>query len=376
MSVRSGSAATWIVRCAPGPGVRVAVKDLVDLRGFPTTAGCAAVAATADVAEADAACLAGVRASVEEGRASIAGKANLHELALGVTGINSWSGTPVNPLDPRRVPGGSSSGSAVAVATGEADVAVGTDTGGSVRIPAACCGVVGLKTTFGRIPTAGVRPLAPALDTVGPIARDVNGLVAGMALLEPGFVEDAGWTPSGVGRLSLPAAPVIDEAIDAALAAASVRSVPVELPLWSDATHAGLRLLSAEAWTVNGHLVATGEVGADVAARLEIGARTTQGELAAASVVAGRWRAELARVFERVDVVALPTLLDVPPLLEDAAQMMKLRVTVPVNLAGVPAISLPVPAGSLPASLQIMGPLGSEERLVALARRIEAAVAR
>ncbi len=334
------------------------------------------MAATADVAEADAACLAGVRASVEEGRASIAGKANLHELALGVTGINSWSGTPVNPLDPRRVPGGSSSGSAVAVATGEADVAVGTDTGGSVRIPAACCGVVGLKTTFGRIPTAGVRPLAPALDTVGPIARDVNGLVAGMALLEPGFVEDAGWTPSGVGRLSLPAAPVIDEAIDAALAAASVRSVPVELPLWSDATHAGLRLLSAEAWTVNGHLVATGEVGADVAARLEIGARTTQGELAAASVVAGRWRAELARVFERVDVVALPTLLDVPPLLEDAAQMMKLRVTVPVNLAGVPAISLPVPAGSLPASLQIMGPLGSEERLVALARRIEAAVAR
>src|SRR6185312_11722115 len=131
----------------------------------------------------DAACLAGARAA----GARIVGRTNLHELALGVTGINPWYGTPVNPLDPSRVPGGSSSGSAVAVATGEADVAYGSDTGGSVRIPSACCGTAGLKTTWGRIPLDGVWPLSPSFDTVGPMARDIGGLVTGMQLLEPGF---------------------------------------------------------------------------------------------------------------------------------------------------------------------------------------------
>ena len=131
----------------------------------------------------DAVCMAGARAA----GARIVGRTNLHELALGVTGVNPWYGTPVNPLDPTLVPGGSSSGSAVAVATGEADVAYGSDTGGSVRIPAACCGTAGLKTTWGRIPLGGVWPLSPSFDTVGPMARDVAGLVLGMQLLEPGF---------------------------------------------------------------------------------------------------------------------------------------------------------------------------------------------
>lgn len=368
--------ATWIVRCTPGPGTRVAVKDLVDVRGLPTTAGCAAVAEHARPADVDAGCLAGLRAAIAEGRASIAGKVNLHELALGITGINPWYGTPVNPLDPRRVPGGSSSGSAVAVADDEADVAIGSDTGGSVRIPAACCGVVGLKTTWGRIPTVGVRALAPSFDTVGPLARDVEGVVAGMALLEPGFSEEVGWMPSAVGRVVLPAAPTVDAAIDAALAATGLRVEPVTLAGWEGATRAGLCQLGAEAWDVNGHLVETGKVGDDVVARLTAGGRTTEEELAAAATVAGQWKAELAGVFERVDVLALPTMLDFPPLLEDAQTMSTSRATVPVNVAGVPAIALPVPASPVPASLQLVGPLGSEERLVALARRVEAAVAR
>lgn len=367
---------TWIVRCTPGPGVRVAVKDLVDVRGMPTTAACPAVAEHATVADADAACLVGVRAAVAEGRASIAGKVNLHEIALGITGINPWYGTPVNPLDPGRVPGGSSSGSAVAVADDEADVAIGSDTGGSVRIPAACCGVVGLKTTWGRIPTAGVRALAPSFDTVGPLARDVGGIVAGMALLEPGFSEEVGWVPAAVGRLLLSAAPPVDAAIDAALGAASLRVEPVTLTGWEGATRAGLCRLGAEAWGTNGHLVATGKVGDDVVARLTAGSRTTKEELEAAAKVAEQWKAELAEVFERVDVLALPTMLDFPPLIEDAQSMTTSRATVPVNVAGVPAISLPVPASPLPASLQLVGPPGSEERLVALARRVEAAVSR
>ena len=128
------------------------------------------------------------------------GKANLHELALGASGVNEYFGTPVNPLDPGRVPGGSSSGSAVAVADGEADLAYGSDTGGSVRVPAAFCGIAGLKTTHGRISLAGVWPLAPSMDTIGPMARDVAGVAAGMALLEPGFSVDRA-PATRVGRI-------------------------------------------------------------------------------------------------------------------------------------------------------------------------------
>ncbi|MDQ1695291.1 MAG: amidase, partial [Frankiaceae bacterium] len=175
---------TFITRLdAAGSGPRIAVKDLIDVEGVPTTGGCRAIERTAQPATRDAACMAGARAA----DARLVGKANLHELAMLPLGTNPWFGTPTNPLDPALIPGGSSSGSAVAVATDEADVGYGSDTGGSVRIPAACCGVAGLKTTYGRISLDGVLPLAPSLDTIGPIARDVAGLELGMQLLEAGF---------------------------------------------------------------------------------------------------------------------------------------------------------------------------------------------
>src|ERR1700720_264766 len=235
---------TFITRYeTAGPGVRLAVKDLIDMEGQPTTAGCRAVASSAQPAPADAACLAGARAA----GARIVGCTNLHELALGVTGINPWFGTPVNPLDPERAPGGSSSGSAVAVAVDEADVAYGTDTGGSVRIPAACCGVAGLKTTWGRVPVAGVWPLSPSFDTVGPMARDVGGLVLGMELLEPGFAVE---TRAGfrAARLRVDADPFIDAAVDSALAAPEWQVSDAELPGCYDATAAAGMLIVAEAW--------------------------------------------------------------------------------------------------------------------------------
>ena len=190
-----------------GSGIRLAVKDLIDMRGELTTAGCRAVADACDAGRgATPRAWPGPRAAA----ARIVGRTNLHELALGVTGVNPWFGTPVNPLDPALVPGGSSSGSAVAVATGEADVAYGSDTGGSVRIPSACCGTAGLKTTWGRIPLDGVWPLSPSFDTVGPMARDVAGLVAGMQLLEPGFsvADPGGGDGPVVARLPIDAEPV------------------------------------------------------------------------------------------------------------------------------------------------------------------------
>src|ERR1039457_7100746 len=178
---------------------------------------------------------------------ALSAKANLYELAVGASGVNEWFGTPRNPLDPELVPGGSSSGSAVAVADGEAEIAYGSDTGGSIRVPSAFCGTVGLKTTHGRVPLAGVWPLAPSLDTVGPMASTVTGVTEGMALLEPGFRADP-QPATRVGRLRLPDV-VTDARIDAAVDAALIRSgldvLDVELPDWLEALRAGGAILVA-----------------------------------------------------------------------------------------------------------------------------------
>ena len=359
------------------PGLRVAVKDLIDVAGLPTTAGSRAVAAQAAPAASDASCLAGLRAAAARGEAHFVGKTNLHELAYGISGINRAFGTPVNPLDPARVPGGSSSGSAVAVGSGEADVAFGSDTGGSIRIPAACCGVAGLKTTWGRIPLTGVRPLSPSLDTVGPMARDVAGLVAGMALLEPGFTMTAG-SPRLVGRVNIDADPVIDAAVDAALAATGWPVVPVVLDGLEAATAAAMTVLDAEAWASNGVLARTApdQIGHDVLARLRHAGSTTEAALRTAWIQAAVWRASVARLWDRVGLLALPTLLGFPPTLEHSRDMRQIRgVTSAVNLAGVPALALPVPSGGpLPASIQLIGPAGAEDRLLAAGAALEQAV--
>ena len=364
---------TFITRLeTSGTGVRLAVKDLIDMEGIPTTAGCRAVADSALPARSDAACLAGARAA----GARIVGRTNLHELAFGVTGVNPWFGTPVNPLDPGRVPGGSSSGSAVAVATGEADVAYGSDTGGSVRIPSACCGTVGLKTTWGRIPLEGVWPLSPSFDTVGPMARDVAGVEVGMALLEPGFTA-AGRSVGRVGRLRVEADPLIDAAIDRALAATGWEIVDIDMPEWNSvATTAGL-LLIAEAWNTNRELAEKQPdgIGKDVLDRLHMGRDSSdQVSLSAARTAQSLWCSRLDGVLRRVDILATPTLTIFPPVLDEANDLLVARWTLPVNLAGVPALSLPVPTdGPLPASLQLVGPMNAEETLVAAGLVMEAA---
>ncbi|HVB92420.1 MAG TPA: amidase [Acidimicrobiales bacterium] len=367
---------TFITRyTTSGPGVRLAVKDLIDMAGEPTTAGCRAVAARAEPALRDAACLAGARAA----GARIVGRANLHELALGVTGVNPWYGTPVNPLDPALVPGGSSSGSAVAVATGEADVAYGSDTGGSVRIPSACCGTAGLKTTWGRISLDGVWPLAPSFDTIGPMARDVAGLVLGMELLEPGFTI-AGHEQGGlmVGRLSLEADPLIDVAIETALRASEWTCVDLHVPEWDRATTDAGLLLVAEAWQSDKSLVAQDPegIGADVRERLLIGSNFDDAAIASAWSGQQAWMATLADLLTRFDLLVTPTLTIFPPGVEEGRELLIGRCTIPVNLAGVPALALPVPTGGpLPGSIQLIGPPHGEERLLAAGAWLESAIA-
>jgi amidase len=275
------------------------------------------------------------------------------------------------------VPGGSSSGSATAVGSGEADVAYGTDTGGSIRIPAACCGVAGLKTTWGRVPLDGVRPLAPSLDTVGPMARDIAGLAAGMALLEPGFTV-ANAAPLTIGWLAIEADPAITEAIGTALRTAGFDVQPAPVPELDAVIAASLTLLEAEAWATNAPLVRTSaaKIGDDVRDRLRRGSAITSAQLTGAHQEITRWKAALDELWRRVELIAAPTLLGFPPLLADAPSMGRIRgLTAPVNAAGLPALALPVPAnGPVPASVQLIGPPGSEDRLLAAGAVFERAL--
>ncbi len=365
---------TFLLRLDPpaGDGPSVAVKDLIDVAGTPTTCGSKPVAAVAVDAAVDAACVARVRAA--GGR--IVGKTNLHELAFGGSGVNEWTGTPVNPLDPSRIPGGSSSGSAVAVATGEADIALGTDTGGSIRTPSACCGIVGLKTTYGRIPLDGVHPLSPSLDTVGPMARTVAGVVTGMALLEPGFTV-APAPATRLGRFHLPGtAPAVDAAIDALLASGGFPIEEVTLDGWIDADAAGSTVVFAEAFEVNHELVEShgDELGVETRDRLRRGAAITSAELADARAIGVRWRAELDAALERTPVIATAAILDDPAPLDDPLRLDTRRPNVAVNLAGHPAVVLPVPRpGRLPTSIQLIARHGAEDLLLATALVLEAA---
>jgi len=347
------------------------------MEGVPTTNGSMVVAASPAgyPARADADCLAGTRAMETAGDLAIVGKTNLHELAFGVTGINPWFGTPVNPIESRLVPGGSSSGSAVAVGAGEADVAFGSDTGGSIRVPAACCGVVGLKTTRGRISLNGVRLLAPSLDTVGPMAQTVGMTTRGMALLEPGFAA-APAPAASVGRVRLPADDHIDAAIDSALEAAGLSVSKVDLPGWKEVTTATMTILMAEAWTVHGELWRhhRGELSADVADRLEAASLIDRDEVAACWEEVREWISVLSATYRDVEILALPTLSTDPPDLEHAGHLTEIRYVAPFNATGTPALALPVAtSGPHPACLQLAGPARSEELLLATGAAIEAA---
>jgi amidase len=370
-----GAVPTWTHRFdelgpIPAGVMRVAVKDAIDVAGVVTTAGCVAVRDRASPVRTDASCLAGVRAAA----AVIVGKTTLTELCLGPEGFNPEFGTPVNPLAPQCIPGGSSSGSAVAVAAGQADIGLGTDTGGSIRVPAACCGIVGLKTTWGRVPVSGVWPLAPSLDTVGPLARTVAGVVAGMRMIAPD------WRPAGhaarvVGRLRLDGVdPDAEARVDEALKAAGLVVREVRLPGWAAVTAPFRAIILGELWREHGELLDADGVSGAVNEQLRRGRDITDDQLNKARAAGRRWRARMAAVLREVDVIATPTLAGPPPLLTDV-RFKVTRLTRPVNLAGLPALAMPVrsPGRVVPVSLQLIGPAYGEELLCATARIIEEA---
>jgi len=363
------------------------VKDLLDVEGSVTTAGCRALARRQAAAAGDAACVAAVRRA----GGVLVGKTNLHELAYGTSGANPWFGMPANPVDPGRVPGGSSSGSAVAVALGECDVGIGSDTGGSVRIPAACCGVVGLKTTLGRLPVEGVWPLAPSFDTIGPLAASVEGAARGLALLE-GHDPDraAAALASGDGRSvgrarlgpTIEVDPAIDAAVDRALAASGLAVADVALDGWREASGAHACLLDAEAWATDRGLFESDPegIGDEVRARLLGASARTLAEAVAARQAQVSWTATMAEAVGRHGVLALGTVPWRPPEVGEPWRVGFNVLSGPVNLCGFPAVSVPVPMAGTGApadwrvtGLQLVGLPGEEEALLAVAAVVEAA---
>ncbi|MGZ4596755.1 MAG: amidase [Actinomycetes bacterium] len=371
----------WLVRfedaAVRGTGPTVAVKDAIDIAGTVTTVG-ARARQDAPPADADAVCVAAVRRS--GGR--VVGKTNLSELCWFADGVNDFTGTPRNPIDPLRVPGGSSSGSAVAVALGEADVALGTDTGGSVRIPAACCGIAGLKTSRGRVSKIGVFPLAPELDTVGPLARDVAGLVTAMRLLEPSFGSATG-APNGMRRRvvrlrlgDLAVDPAVDAAVDAALDAAGWRVRELAVPGWREAAWESSRILGAGAGKAHAHLLERPELlSAQARGYIENGVGQSPERVSRARMLLADLGRTLAAALADDDAIVLPTLTGPPPLLrEDRSELDLTWLTVPFNVLGWPAVSVPTVAAvvgaPVPASLQLVGLPRSEEHLLAAAAQL------
>jgi amidase len=356
-----------------GEGLRVAVKDSIDIEGYATRMGSACFADAPRAARhADV-----VRALLAAD-CRIVGKANMHELAYGVTGINHWTGSPANPRAPGRVPGGSSSGSAVAVAAGLVDFALATDTGGSIRIPGACCGVYGLKPSFGRISRMGVHPAESTLDCVGPLARDLSTLERAMQILDHSFRPHPSPLQGRVGWVTVDANPQVAAAARSAVENADLALRSIFLRSFEPAFAAGIAILGAENWAAFGHLAGCEALGADVRARLLAGREISSAQLAAAEQVRRVFRAEVDEALAQVEALALPALPDFPLTLAAAGQPSAALSTTtlvrPFNLSGHPAMTMPVAArGGLPVGLQLVGRRDGEAALCALSRAIAGA---
>ena len=357
-----------------GSGKRVAIKDSIDIAGHPTRSGSRAFADAAPaIRNAEV-----VDAILDAGW-QIVGKTNLHELAFGVTGINDWTGTPINPQAPDRVPGGSSSGSAAAVAAGLADIAIGTDTGGSVRVPAACCGIAGLKPTYGRVSRVGAHPAVSSLDCVGPFAANMDDLIAAMQVICPGFrVQNQ---PSGnvsVGFLDVACDPHLHACLGAAADRAGWRRSNVQLSEFDAAFAAGLTVINFENWAAFGHLTGKGLIGADVEQRLLAASRTSAADLAQAEKVRVRFSQQVDAALEEFAVLLLPTLPSLPPTLNEARSASKAVAGMtplvrPFNLSGHPALTIPVEldCGGLKVGLQIVGRKGQDELVCAFGAQLQ-----
>jgi aspartyl-tRNA(Asn)/glutamyl-tRNA(Gln) amidotransferase subunit A len=354
-------------------GIPLAVKDLFDTAGLTTTYGSALFADHIPTETAEA-----VRRLEAAGYANV-GKTNLHEFAYGVTSENPHFGTVPNPLRAGRIAGGSSGGSAAALAAGLADAALGTDSGGSIRIPAACCGIVGFKPTWGLVPLEGCFPLAPSFDHAGPMARSVPDCEAMMEELVPGL------TRTGVELADLKvgvawleeAEPLVRRRIEEA-AEQFPRRRAIEFPLPEHVSPAFM----AEVANVHRELFLENQdlYGPDVARKIAQCLDLSDADAADARGRRDAYREAVDRALEQFDLLLVPTLPFVAPEVgrteDDALRNRIIRFTFPFNALGWPALALPcgLAEEDLPASLQLVGRAGDDALVLAAGDLLERAL--
>ena len=372
----------------PGPlaGVPVGVKDLMSVRGYPLTAGTKAI--EAKVQERDAAVVARLRAA----GALIVGTTNLHELAFGINSANPHFGQVHNPRYPGYIPGGSSGGSAAAVAASLAAIAVGSCTGGSIRLPAACCGIVGFKPTYDAVPREGVYPLAWSLDHIGPITRTVEDAAIAFEVMA-GLPERSTLPQSAISapRLMIPRKFFFDmlddevrAAMEGALArfrAANATICEVDVPGIELAPGIQLITLASEGAQSNADLLArhADKLGEDVRLRLETGQFYLAIDYIKAQQLRNQVRQSMIASFADADVMIIPAMPVLPPksgtlTLELGGKTMHVaptltRFTSPINFCGFPALSMPCgkSKSGLPVNLQVVGRPGADATVLRVA---------
>ena len=377
----------------PLHGIPISLKDLIDQQGVPTTA--ASRVREGHVAAADAPVTARLRAA----GAVLIGKTNLHEFAFGTTSDDTAFGAVRNPHDPSRSPGGSSGGSAVAIVTGMSVASIGTDTGGSIRIPSAACGTVGLKPAWGEVPCEGVVPLSRSLDHVGPLARSVADAWL-IYLVLRGEATAARWplpAPRAIKglRLGVPRHyfhDVLDDEVRARFAAClawlrqagaetadvTIRHAPGVAPVYLHAS-----LPEAAAYHADSLMSAPERYTKNVRLRLEMGRYVLAEDYVRAQAARAVLRSEVDAALAGCDALVLPTLpIPAPPIgastvdvagTPQAVRSMMLRMTQLFNLTGHPAVSIPMgeTAAGLPCGLQLAGRLNDTEGLLATAAACE-----
>ncbi|WP_216843861.1 amidase [Phytoactinopolyspora alkaliphila] len=378
------------VDLGPLHGVPVAVKDLIDMAGLPTSCGSATSFGATATEDAE------VVRRLRSAGAVIIGKTTLHEFAYGATGDRSVHGASRNPTDPSRMSGGSSGGSAVAVAAGMVPLALGTDTAGSVRVPAALCGVVGLKPAYDAVPSTGVYPLAPTLDHVGLFAATSEDALIGYQAISDRPLSLQSGTFS-VGWIAPESIAVTDPRIDEltrqfVVSAGFTIDIVQGFPTWQrrqSLFEIFSTLQGREAFRVHEHhLDADADlIDPEVRARLHHGREISDQLYARADEARLELRVIVDELLSTYDVLALPTVPIVAPAVGDRSVLVAgtdlevrralLSLTSPWNLAGSPAVSVPTGRlDGLPIAVQLITAPGNEGLLFAAARNLEIALAK
>src|SRR6267378_1372561 len=352
----------------PPAGIRLAVKDLLDTAGLTTTYGSAVFAEHVPSTTAES-----VRLAESGGYANV-GKTNLHEFAYGVTSENPHFGTVPNPVAPGRIAGGSSGGSAAALAAGLVDAALGTDSGGSIRIPAACCGVVGFKPTYGLVSIDGCFPLAPSFDHVGPMARTVEECAALLEVIAPGF---AAAELDSLEEIAVGTA-WVDEAdpLVSRRAHESAAHFPRSQPLaWPRPEIDALFMrevadVHRELYAENGELY-----GEEIAIKIERCLAVSDAEAERAEQARAEYRERCLELFDGLDLLLTPTLQCVAPPTGVGDLALRKRLianTLSFNTLGWPALALPCGQAEdgLPASVQLVGRPGADALVLAAGGRL------